>query len=251
MGLTTWNDKPGRYGRHDRLLETMDWRDQRRALAEAQSQIAQNEARREREVAHLYRERERQTTRLLVLQVLLCLAAFVLVLSLVGNGCGDVQAEPVDTVRAQQLAKAMLDWQPTTRVHEDKLREYAGLFVAACKRMRQPIPDRDGCPELLAAVTFRESSWQERAIGSRGEVGLFQVHGLALSGVPPTMALDPATNVRLGVQWLDYAARMCAQWQGKDTYAERSLSAYAGLGCVTSRTARLALRYALEIAGER
>jgi membrane-bound lytic murein transglycosylase MltF len=113
--------------------------------------------------------------------------------------------------------------------------------------MRAPIPDAEGCPTLLAAVTFRESSWQERAIGSRGEVGLFQVHGLALGGMTPTMALDPRTNVQLGTQWLDYASRVCARWKDKPEHAERALSAYAGLGCVTSRTARLALRYAREM----
>lgn len=230
-----------RYGRHDMAIMRLD---SKRAVAEAQRVLADKEARREREVARLYRERERRTVHALIVQVCLCAAAFLGIVWLSSNGCGDVQAEPVDVVRAQQLAKAMVDWQPTRARDADRLREYAGLFVRACGRMRAPVPDAEKCPELLAAVAFRESSWQPNAIGSRGEVGMFQVHGLALAGVPPTLALDPATNVRLGAQWLDYAARLCV---GRDKHAERALSAYAGLGCVTSRSARLALRYADEI----
>jgi len=224
--------------------------DSKRAVAEAQRALADKEARRQREVARLYRERERRTVHALIVQVCLCAVAFAVILWLAGNGCGDVQAEPVDVVRAQQLAKAMVDWQPTRARDADKLREYAGLFVRACGRMQAPLPNAERCPELLAAIAFRESSWRENAIGSRGEVGLMQLHGLALHGQPPTRALDPVLNVRLGARWLDYAGRLCNQWRGKESHTERALSAYAGLGCVESRQARLALRYADEIRAE-
>lgn len=176
-------------------------------------------------------------------------AVLIAVLAMLPN-CSRAWAEPVDVVRAQQLAAKMLAWQPTRQRDADEIRTVAGLLVRACKRMRSPMPDADGCPELLAGITFRESSWRPEAIGSRGEVGLFQLHGRALAGVPPLMAMEPETNVRLGRQWLDYAARVCARWKDDDTHTERALSAYAGLGCVTSQNARLALRYADEI-GER
>lgn len=67
--------------------------------------------------------------------------------------------------------------------------------------------ERRGIPPALGhAVTTVESGWNPAAIGADGEVGLMQVMPataamLGFHGTPAELA-DPATNVRLGVQYL-------------------------------------------------
>lgn len=183
----------------------------------------------------------RQFWRELVLTLLVMLAALAMFLAMPAEG-----SPPGD---ADRLAAAMLAWQPTRARDADEIREYAGVFVAACEAARSPLPTREECPSLLAAIAFRESSWRETARGSRGEVGLMQLHGLALGALRrhPERAEDPATNVRLGVAWLTYAQHVCRRSKTRSDHAERALSAYGGLGCEPSAGARRALRWAAEI----
>lgn len=64
----------------------------------------------------------------------------------------------------------------------------------------------------VLAIAFHESSWRPRAMGSRGEHGLMQIHPdrLRVAGLEPGQnSLDPATNLRLGVTTLDACKRMC------------------------------------------
>ena len=67
--------------------------------------------------------------------------------------------------------------------------------------------ERRGIPPALGhAVTTVESGWNPAAVGADGEVGLMQVMPataamLGFRGTPAELA-DPATNVRLGVQYL-------------------------------------------------
>jgi hypothetical protein len=136
------------------------------------------------------------------------------------------------------LSRAAALWQPT-RISD-------GAFVAdvverSCQGRSLP-----RCAPLVLALSFRESSWRHEALGRRGEVGLMQLHGAALSGVARERAMEPRTNVALGVAWLEVAAERCrrAGWGGSE---ERLLSAYAGLGCARSRGARLVVKWADEI----
>lgn len=67
--------------------------------------------------------------------------------------------------------------------------------------------ERRGIPPVLGhAVAFVESGWNPNAQGAAGEVGLMQVMPAtaAMLGFRGTLAelADPATNVRLGVQYL-------------------------------------------------
>jgi len=97
------------------------------------------------------------------------------------------------------------------------------MLAAATPAHPQPIPDRAayaaivsleaerrGLPPALAhAVATVESGWDPAARGADGEVGLMQVMPataalLGFSGTLEQLA-DPATNIRLGVEYLSAA----------------------------------------------
>lgn len=65
-------------------------------------------------------------------------------------------------------------------------------------------------PILLAVIAFRESSFQADVVGSRGEQGAMQLHGVALSHMPegcePT---DVGCNIRGGAAVLNYWRERC------------------------------------------
>jgi len=64
---------------------------------------------------------------------------------------------------------------------------------------------------LLPTVTFLESSYRMNAIGSRGEVGLTQVHGNAKKDCDLTTQLG---QLRCGAMWLRKAHDACGTWEG-------------------------------------
>ena len=148
-----------------------------------------------------------------------------------------------DDHAARALAGAAVAWQPTRAADANLLRSIAGHAIDACAQMTEPVPDRTRCPALIVAIAFRESSWRPDAVGRLGPLGLLQVHGVATEGLPREQVLDPGTNVGLGARWLDRCALQCRAEGAAERprFAERVLSAYAGLGCVPSRAARLVL----------
>lgn len=92
------------------------------------------------------------------------------------------------------------------------------LFLAAAPALSQIPPpalmalvtqaaERRGIPPALGhAVATVESGWNPGAVGAAGEVGLMQIMPataavLGFHGTPAELA-DPATNVRLGIQYL-------------------------------------------------
>lgn len=150
-----------------------------------------------------------------------------------------------DEAPADPLAVAAVTFQPTRAADLAHLDRLALEIRVACLRMREPLPDRNRCPALLMALTYRESSWRPAAIGARGEVGLMQVHGVAAFGYARAELLLSATNLAAGSRWLDRCALACraSGWASRSDFVERVLSRYAGIGCVPSSGARLALRW--------
>jgi len=155
-------------------------------------------------------------------------------------GAGEARADERD---ARALAAAAVAWQPTRAADADFLQTIAAYAIDSCARMSDPVPDRARCPALVLALAFRESSWRPDAVGRRGPLGLLQVHGRATEGLPRREVLEPRTNIRLGVRWLDRCVALCREPDRPDgpRFAERVLSAYTGLGCVPSRAGRLLL----------
>lgn len=142
---------------------------------------------------------------------------------------------------ALALSRRLRAWQPLVRVSDDQLRVVSSAIVEATSDAPWP------SPWLVSAVAFRESAFRTAAIGARGEIGLMQVHGLALQGASRADALVPATNVRLGVLWLRRAREVCERAGWTRDLEVRALSRYAGLGCQSSAGARRALRWAVEL----
>lgn len=169
----------------------------------------------------------------------LAVAACVWALSVAGD-CGDVRGEPRPDAEAFALVARLRAWQPTHRErHAGDLAAVAAAIVSACHA--DPWPDAARCPYLLASLTFRESSWQSKAIGRRGEMGLGQLHGAALAGESRESAMDPDVNLRLTLAWLRRCSALCRLAEhGED---EAALSAYAGLRCRPSRGAAMVLRW--------
>lgn len=155
-------------------------------------------------------------------------------------GAGEARA---DEPASRALAAAAVAWQPTRAADVELLQTIATAAIDACGRMHDPLPDRARCPALILALAFRESSWRPDAVGRRGPLGLLQVHGRATEGLPRREVLEPATNIALGVRWLDRCVAHCRAPGRPDPphFAERVLSAYTGLGCVRSRAMRLLL----------
>lgn len=71
--------------------------------------------------------------------------------------------------------------------------------------------DLDFGAALVLAVALRESGWMEGVRGARGEVGLMQLHGVALGEYRhrPPIVWHPKLNLRLGAQHLQRAISSC------------------------------------------
>lgn len=148
---------------------------------------------------------------------------------------------------ALALAARMRAWQPLWRERRPgELEEVAATVVAACRRDPWPTPER--CPDLVAAVAFRESSWRADAVGARGERGLMQLlPGVATGGETAEAASDPEVNVRLGIAHLRRAQALC-RFVGRGDVST-ALGMYGSGRCRTYRGSRLVERWERELAG--
>lgn len=133
-----------------------------------------------------------------------------------------VEVDRVDRVdKVSQMVETLLDGtKRRLATDEDKRREFASLVVAAA--------DEYDTPEgLLTAMSYRESSFRPTAVGwKRGEVGLLQIHGRALTTCPHKDEIDePANQLLCGSRWLKVAFDTCGEtWEG-------ALTAYASGKC--------------------
>lgn len=95
-------------------------------------------------------------------------------------------------------------WLLRRRGEEERVRQIARLADVATSDTRIP-------PELVLALSYRESRWQEGVVGARGEIGLMQIHGVALGKWRhrPRVVWHPALNLRLGVLHLQRAVDDC------------------------------------------
>lgn len=176
---------------------------------------------------------------------LLCGAVALLARWCVVPARADPRPEADASVEAPALAARMRVWQPLWRpLRAGELEGVAASVARACRADPWPSPER--CPDLLAALAFKESSWRADVVGRRGEVGLVQIMpGPAMAGETRERAADPDRNLALGLAWLRRLAFSCRlAGRGSD---EAALSAYAGLRCGPSRGAALALRWAREL----
>lgn len=189
----------------------------------------------------------------------MALAAGMWAAVLMGD-CGDVAADPepepaphpsasqrtpaAPDAEAFALAARMRAWQPL-RVERvpGELDAVAVAIVTACRADPWPTPER--CPDLTAAIAFRESSWDVNAVGARGERGLMQLHGIALAGEGREAAMDAAVNVRLGLAHLRRAQVMC-RFVGRGDVST-ALGAYGSGRCRSYRGSRLVERWEQEL----
>lgn len=97
-------------------------------------------------------------------------------------------------------------WQLRRRGEEDRIRNIAYNADSSTIDLEPFVT-----PELLLAVAYRESRWEADRTGRRGEIGLMQLHGVALGAFRrrPALAWHPAVNVRLGALHLARAIRGC------------------------------------------
>lgn len=141
---------------------------------------------------------------------LIVAAAVVLIVFLTAREC---QAEEAgyrwpleDRVIAWLMAEPVRNgrWLLRRRGEEERIRQIARLADVATSDTRIP-------PELVLALSYRESRWQEGVVGARGEVGLMQIHGVALGKWRhrPHVVWHPALNLRLGVLHLQRAVNDC------------------------------------------
>jgi hypothetical protein len=99
----------------------------------------------------------------------------------------------------------------------------AEIATAICAEAEE----HDIPPALLASMAFYESSFDSRAVGKIGEVGLLQVHGAAAVGCD----LDTvAGQVACGAAWLARWRDACPKVHGW----EQPLIGYASGACGTS-----------------
>lgn len=94
-------------------------------------------------------------------------------------------------------------------------------------------------PALLKAVVWKESKFDSRRVGKKGEIGLMQLMDGAVKDwarakgrdVPEKDKLfDPALNLEIGAWYLGWASRL---WPGREDREVLQLAAYnAGCGTV-------------------
>ncbi len=138
-------------------------------------------------------------------------------------------AEGCDEVCVTAMAIRRL--QPAAS--EERARTLAAIFVEAGD-------ESDVDPLLLAAIAMRESSLHPAVEsltrrGSRGEVGLLQIHGAALRLRPEECSVElegARCQVRAGARWLAYVRERCggSMW--------RYVAAYGRSRCPSEAEAR-------------
>jgi hypothetical protein len=64
-------------------------------------------------------------------------------------------------------------------------------------------------PKLAVSVAMVESSLNPNAIGSKGEVGLFQLRPEIFNHIPKDKLITPETNIRNGIKHLAWNKKYC------------------------------------------
>lgn len=123
---------------------------------------------------------------------------------------GSVQAQEVPT--PGQISSAIHHLLRTNKSHilmknEEKLTEYSTYFVNAATMTKVPW-------RILVVIVFCESTFRSKAVGSRGEVGLGQLHGRAVESCSEALGMkvdltDPETNLKCTALWLAKSMRDC------------------------------------------
>ena len=149
------------------------------------------------------RRRDRLHGVLFLLALILALAVATLVWSVKAEGA-------TTTPDAAAVELALVDWvrlAPRNPLRVASYRsEVARALVAGTEAHGLPV-------ELVTAMTLRESSGAQTAVGARGEIGLMQVH-------PGTAALfhcrldTPAEQVDCGCRVLEHHLRRCGTLRG-------------------------------------
>lgn len=137
-------------------------------------------------------------------------------------------------------------WQPRwIERYPGELATVVDAVLSVC-RAADAWPSRERCPALMLGLAMRESSLRADAVGARGEIGVWQIWGAALAGETRAAAFDVQRNAELAQAWLKTADRTCrrAGWGRREDFEERVLGAYASGSCVTSRGARMVMRWA-------
>jgi hypothetical protein len=89
------------------------------------------------------------------------------------------------------------------------------------------LPNDNDIDMLVALIATRESSVDPMVVGKLGEVGILQVHGMALAGYKSEYVRShPDLGVKLGVRWLAHQTNRCPADNLDDM--KRPLSLYAG-----------------------
>lgn len=101
-----------------------------------------------------------------------------------------------------------------TATPADRVREALLATVIAEEGQRNDVD-----PLLIAAVIFRESSFNMKAIGKKGERGLMQLlpHGSALADYPhlaPSALESPRLNIALGTRHMARVRAVCGASAG-------------------------------------
>lgn len=141
---------------------------------------------------------------------LIVVAAVVLMVFLTARECQAEEAGYYWPLEDRAIAWLMAEparngrWLLRRRGEEERIRQIARLADVATSDTRIP-------PELVLALSYRESRWQEGVVGAQGEVGLMQIHGVALGKWRhrPRIVWHPALNLRLGVLHLQRAVNDC------------------------------------------
>jgi len=140
-----------------------------------------------------------------VILALWSLAAILFVLLWVGIGLRECAAEASECAPLGDRAIRFVLTRPggARRAARDRawIQRLASIVEAESRESRISA-------ELVIAISFRESSWQPRARGRRGERGLMQIHGKCLKGVDND-PFDPVENIRAGIRCLETCLETC------------------------------------------
>ena len=153
------------------------------------------------------------------------LTVYLVILVLLSVLCRTVLAEEpsiLDRNEALQVAiLSLVAEEPNHVLNRD---------LAARERLADALIDAgdeyDVSPYLLLVMAYRESSLKMSAVGKLGELGLFQLHGVAKESCSETLTDDPATHARCGARWLRLSFEMCG---GKSW--GKAVSAYGAGRC--------------------
>ena len=144
----------------------------------------------------------------------------------------------------QSVTDAIVKLQP--RYQRVEAEELAGYFIEAANVNKE----RPFDPLLLVSIAMRESSLLPEAVGQLGEIGLLQVHGVALRFLPSGCTIEePRCQLLAGAGYLDYVREVC----GGSTW--KWVAAYGMSRCPSEEMARnshsviLAYRYYVSIGG--